>query len=407
MIKNIVLVDALWVGHHAVYLKLFSKILLEIGYNVVTICPAPVELDQWIRANCSSDDNKRFQSYPYPDILPSKSVFSLLLSVNSVKTWWVTSRLIKDIYKYGQSPDLVFFAWLDTQLDCILPVKVIDFIFPYQWSGIYFHPRRLRGNLGRRPWRRLDFSVNILTKSRKCCCVGLLDKGIVPKLQSKLHGKTVVAFPDIADDSPPDLSYDLSNKIITQARGRKIIGLLGSLEKRKGILSFVEIIKKANREKYFFFLAGELAINTFSKEEYNSIINFCYTQQENFIYFLDKIPTDNRFNSLVNICDLIYTVYDDFRHSSNLITKAALFKKPVIVADCYYMSEVVTKYGLGACAEAGNIKQCLDVIESICSQLDSREDCSGFGYDDYIADNSINYLLESFTKIMNEVSGSD
>ncbi|MFN7557011.1 MAG: glycosyltransferase family 1 protein, partial [Microcystis sp.] len=56
--KTIALVDPLWGGHHPTYLKFFAKTLLELGHEVIVLCPAPEEVNQWIIGCCPELTNR-------------------------------------------------------------------------------------------------------------------------------------------------------------------------------------------------------------------------------------------------------------------------------------------------------------------------------------------------------------
>ena len=47
---------------------------------------------------------------------------------------------------------------------------------------------------------------------------------------------------------------------------------------------------------------------------------------------MEKIPDESCFNALIAESDLIFAAYKQFTGSSNLLTKAAAFRKPVIVS---------------------------------------------------------------------------
>jgi len=56
--------------------------------------------------------------------------------------------------------------------------------------------------------------------------------------------ETCNCFPDFTDESLPDFSFPIMKQIQDKAAGRKIIGLLGSLDKRKGFLTLLEVSQK-------------------------------------------------------------------------------------------------------------------------------------------------------------------
>jgi glycosyltransferase involved in cell wall biosynthesis len=62
---------------------------------------------------------------------------------------------------------------------------------------------------------------------------------------------------------------------------------------------------------------------------------------------LEPIPDDAAFNGILQASDVVFAGYHDFPHSSNIMGKAAEFRKPIIVSDGYLMAERVRRYGSG------------------------------------------------------------
>lgn len=62
---------------------------------------------------------------------------------------------------------------------------------------------------------------------------------------------------------------------------------------------------------------------------------------------MEKIPDESCFNALIAESDLIFAAYKQFTGSSNLLTKAAAFRKPVIVSRGLCMGRRVEQYGTG------------------------------------------------------------
>ncbi|MFM7791033.1 MAG: glycosyltransferase family 1 protein, partial [Microcystis panniformis] len=93
---------------------------------------------------------------------------------------------------------------------------------------MYFQPP-LRKTLKYQQLRRGILNPLAVLKSKQCLGVAVLDEGIADKLQQKLN-KPVVVLTDITDESPPDMDFEIVKKIRAKAAGRKIVGLLGSLD---------------------------------------------------------------------------------------------------------------------------------------------------------------------------------
>lgn len=382
--KTIALIDENWSGHRPTYLKIFTKTLLEFGHKVVTFCPEPTKLSEWIAKTCSPhlDRFYAFRFYqPEPISFPVKQIKQ---SLNGINRWLNVKKAIQRVFlTFGNLPDLVFFPWLDSYLNPYLTHHLVDRIFPYQWSGLYFHPRYLRLKQKSSSISRSLFGPHTILKSSRCPAIAVLDEGIAEKLQSTIDGKPVITFPDFTDTSPPDLSFPSARQIKERAKGSKIIGLLGGLGKRKGILTLLEVAQQTRKENYFFVFAGQLAEHTFTKQELTNIRNLVYSDLSNCFFNFERIPDEGSFNALVNECDILFAAYEQFPHSSNILTKAAIMEKPVIVSKKFCMAERVEKFKLGLSINEGNVLQCIEAIRNICIQLELKEWQSQPNFEDY------------------------
>lgn len=364
---HIVVVDGAWAGHHPAYVKTFAKILLGTGYKVSVLCPAPEEITAWMN-DVSPYAAARFDARHFADgelrlprLLPGRLV-SLL---TCLARWSCVSQAIRAM---PATPDLVFFAWLDSYLNGNIPAWLLDWRFPWPWSGLYFQPRRLAGKNAGVDAGYISTSANkLIAKSKGACSVAVLDAGMVSTLRTQIPGKEVFVFPDFTDETPCDQGYPTAAQIRAKAGSRKIIGLLGSLERRKGFMTLLEMSKQPLAKDWYFVIAGELVAQTFSELELNEIKSFLDESRDNFFASLGRIPDDAKFNSLVNVCDVIFAVYENFPHSSNLITKAAIYGKSLLVSAGGYMEEVVRQYELGEVVPASDVGAAITALGKLAA----------------------------------------
>jgi len=294
----------------------------------------------------------------------------------AVARWQRVAQSIQEISsKLGKAPDITFFAWLDTYLGLI--PAITDTIFPYPWSGLYFQPGYLRIPPKLRWMRHGILNPLSVLKSSHCPVVAVLDEGIADKLQQKLN-KPVVVLTDITDESPPDMSFEIAQKIRAKAAGRKIIGLLGSLDKRKGTLTLLEVSQQVS-DRWFFVFAGRLAEPAFTAAE------------------LAKIE---EIVKVVQVCDVLYAAYENFPYSSNILTKGAIFQKPVIASKNYCMGERVEKFNLGYGIEGGSVSQCVSILERLHEELSTGNLSIQPNFEGYRHLHSIEQLISAFQKIL-------
>lgn len=405
MQKHIAVVNGLWGGHHPIYVRAFIKVLLEEGFRVSLFCPAPEEVSSWLE-QATSVERGRFEAHYFADrdpwlwrFMPRRIQYAL----GSWPRWFYASQALREIFPSSRKPDLVFFAWIDCYLAGYLPARFIDWLFPYSWSGLYFHPRHLRSG---KKSRRGCFIVppeEFIAQSKWAASIAVLDEGVIEALRAGLDGKQIFALPDFSDEIPPSGCSGLVDEIRKKANGRKIIGLLGGLSRRKGLLTLIRIVNQSSETGWYFVFAGRLLEQTFSSDEIEEIKLFFGSHREGCFFYIDKISSDAEFNALVNTCDVIFAMYEDFLHSSNLITKSAIYGKKVLVSTGGYMEEVVTRYGLGEAVPAGSVQEALKALHRLTNG-DPHENLAGMA--EYARKQSQEKLRQSFLDLVESSTNS-
>jgi hypothetical protein len=386
--KTIALVDYFNSGHHTMFIKLYAKALIRLGYMVFLFFPESEEIRAFIK------ENKHIIHVPTAQRDTRRS------EINVLRNWFYIKKLLTcEEERKKISFDFVFFAWLDSFLYSNIPPLLLDFIFPYKWSGIYFHPLAFRfdwTSLSKCPYQ---WTQECLLRSTNCTGVAVLDEGVKNRLEKRIH-KNVYVFPDVTDESKPSNHFSLIKKIKQEAKGRPIITALGAIAKRKNqlLLLRTSLLLKAN--KYFFVFVGKIS-PTLSKDDLQFFQDSMNSLPSNCLFSFKKIPKESQFNSLVNVSDILYFSYLDFPHSSNLLTKASFYQKPVIVSNKYCLSERVQRYHLGECISGRNPKELLSAIDYIVRN--KRQYHTNKEFQTYRKLHSFDVLVSALGKLMSDM----
>lgn len=361
-------------------------------------------MSKWIICSCpelaSQLHTFEIQEPELSFLLPGR----LHSTLTAVAHWQCTAAaILRASLEIGSPPDLVFFAWLDSYLSGYLTHHIVERIFPYCWSGLYFHPHHTRVKPAFSAVRRGPLNPHAALYSSRCLAVAVLDEGVTEQLQSKIKRKPIVVFPDIADESSPDPSFTIARQIQQVAGGRKIIGLLGLLSKRKGLLTLLDIAHRTSSEDWLFVFAGELVESTFTTQELERIQAGVKSAPYNCYFHFEHIPGEPQFNALVNTCDILFAAYIDFFHSSNILTKAAVFKKLVLVSNGFCMGERVNKFNLGLSIPQNDIFSCIEALHFLCRSPEMSNHQLRPNYEGYHALHSNEQLQKSFEAILTMV----
>ncbi len=398
-LKTVVITDPFWEGHHLTYLQLFTQILLQQGYQVLVLCPKPDEIARLIAETMPHHSSCLYVENFVEPKLPRIKIKGMGSLLPTFWRWYSTAKAIAQASKkFSIRPDLVFFCWLDLYLyysyssrNCRVIYKLADLAFPYKWTGILFHTASHEASVNPNVYRRLG--------AKNCQAIAVLHEDSANKLQHL--GKKIEILPDFADDSPPDLTYAIAQRVREKANGRKVVGLLGYLEKRKGILSLLEIAKQSTEQPWFFLFAGNLS-QDFSDSEQAAIATFVESQPDNCLFLLERIPQETQFNALVNECDVLYAVYKDFPGSSNVLTKAAIFHKLVLVAQGYVMESRTKEFKLGLSVDDSQNDLSLQ-IQALKILLDRDQFIQNWGtprFTDYASQNSLGQMRSALQNLI-------
>lgn len=429
-VKTIALLDPCWFGHHPTFFKNYTGVLLELGYRVIACCPNPEDLHQWAiynRADTMGSDRLSIYKLVTPREknlglrLCYKSIQEMEKSITKlglspyfkdaisleVKQYWRDASVVlnKAVLELGKKPDLVFFAMLDNYLSQWIAPSQMSRNFPYRWSGLYFYPKHLRSSQSELEKFQDSWQPENIINSSLCQSVALLDEGVMEKLSKRIQNKPIVVFPDITNEAEPDWKYDRVQELKAKAKGRKIIGLFGSLDKRKGLLTLLSAAEELKEKEYFFIFAGKLWLSSFNIQEQNRIQQIVKSSPSNCLFYLDGfIPDGGKMNGLLSACDIMMLAYEKFPHSSNMLTKAAVLKKTVIVSEGYCMAERVKKYRLGLTIPEGDVDELVRVIENISQGEDHKLDSDFAGYRE---NHSYERLREAMKTITNSEHSDD
>lgn len=382
---TVALADTRWVGHHPTYLREFTASLLRLGARVLLICQKPEE----ITASLSGIGQVEAGVYGHRLIHRNQGLIRPNRDHDPLSTllrWRATGRALRSAEAAsGWRADLVFFCYLDSYLRFAPFPTLPGRLLGRPWSGLYFRNSHLeRRQPGSQDLLRRVAKGDRILASHDCRAVCVLDERFNDALAA-LSGKPVIPFPDMTDESPPERDNPLALRILAKARGRKIIGLI-SMERRKGLLTLLRCAVRAHElgEPWFFVATGPLMRDTFSPEE----LEFCATvarqaasgELHNLHFDLDagRIQDGAPYNSVFTTFDLVWAAYEGFEGSSNALTKAAVFRKPVLATAGECIGMRVERHKLGRTFPEGDVAAALQAIRSVMAAAPASH-----GFEDY------------------------
>jgi len=401
-VKTVALVDWHWAGHHPTCLKLYASALAENGVDVVPFAPAPAEVPALLQdtpaarsapALARIDAARQFDA---PAHLPVRPRWLQRIQ-QQASTFRRLGRTLRAWEREtGRKIDTVFFntiydhdfshaSWLAALMGC-------------DWAGLYLHARCIRTPGAIMPGGGRVPAAERMFGGRRLRGIGVLDAGAVSPLQSVLGERPVVLFPDVTDDRLPTdaAGGGLARRVLEFARGRPVVALVGHIHRSKGIEAFTRAAVDPRLAHVFFFVGGAANLSGLSPAAQAFVAN-AWESAPNIYAHLHRVQDERDLNAVVNACDVVYAAYVDFPHSSNVLTKAAVFRKPIIVSTGHLMGEQVREYDLGLTVPQDDAEA---VVRGILDLTAGTAATTAPRWGDFAARHSYERLREAFGELL-------
>lgn len=293
-------------------------------------------------------------------------------------------RIQQSVKKAHHKPDFVLVMYMDMFKD-----------HPSQWT--------ISGQQMSIPWAGIRFSPRALAKGEQAeghyadpqlrgMC--FLDMKATSDYQKKFPAKIFQRIPDITNASLPTAEPELVQKLRARASGRRIVILGGSLDTRKNISGYYKLATLADPHEWFFALVGRTYPDTFTDADRQALQELKKMEEINTMLHLDYLEDERDFNAMISASDIIFAVYKDFPYSSNMLSKAAWLKRPIIVSDRYNMGKDVLRYGIGRVTDENNPTLWLEALKSLRTKVIHDEAYSR--YKDVYSEKALGDALENF-----------
>lgn len=223
---------------------------------------------------------------------------------------------------------------------------------PLPWGGIRFVPFPADSAAREGCFRDGNF--------RGLC---FLDEGAIENYKRRDSRRTYQFLPDVANISLPPSQPVIARELSLLANGRKIVLLCGSIESRKNVQAFCKMALMPSANHYFFAIVGQLHPATFSAAESKLLKLFSESSNKNTLLRNHYFEDEKDMNAVIQVADIIFAVYKNFGISSNMLGKAAGFKKPILVSENYLMGKRVFQYGIGTSTPEDDALKILENLE--------------------------------------------
>lgn len=405
--QTVALVDWRWQGHHSNYFVNYVVAIAKAGYRVLPLCSNPEDFSSRLAILLSSGSSHELETLiddPIHLSHPKPSKIRPARYRGWHNAWRRFAGLGKQLRHLEKTKEInvsmVFFACIyDHDFEHF---QKVEKSFGFPWSGLYLHARSFHMPGSPMPYTGVIPCPEKIFSSGLMRSAAVLDEGVVAPMGDIAEGKPIVLMPDFTDKDLPvdgDGGAGLANKIMSFAQGRPVVSLLGHLQRTKGIEEFTAMAQNESMRNVFFFLGGEVNW-TEIEESKRSEMQKVWESAGNVYAHLQYISSDKEINAVISVSDVVYAAYKDFPNSSNILTKAAVFKKPVIVSDGYVMAERVREYGLGEVVTEGDAEGIAKTLRRMLADGYSENLESRARWDEYHSVHAVERLPECFEQLL-------
>lgn len=356
--RTVAVFDYNWSGHIPAYHRLIVESLLQSGWEVTSLSGFPSEISRHVSLHVpEAAPRLRTPTVPGLGRPPARArALEVLRRIPGGFALWTRIRTNPRLRRrhalarwqasrdalaaLPSRPRLVLLPYLDDMLEPELSLAGVA--PPVPWVGLHVSASDLR-EPSLAPAMRARLRV-----LREPSCRGLLvlDEKLPDLVRAEASGRIVATLPDIADTSVAS-DFPLLQEIRRRAAGRPIVSLLGHLSEAKNIRLFLQLAQATDPDHAFFLLAGQFEPLGVAPDLQRQIAAAATGDRPNIWAVPGRIASEAEFNSLFRESAAVFAVYQHFTRSSNILSKAGFFRRPVLVAAGYCMAERTAEYRLG------------------------------------------------------------
>jgi len=300
---------------------------------------------------------------------------------------------------------LIWIGWLDYLIGRSRKTPQLP-AWPWNWAGAYYllpSTFSTSGGWSREWWKERLLPFWRFTASDQCRGIAVLDEIWLAETQQSLINRwfrsyrlKLLQFPDVASSHVVH-----AHKLPCSGDEKIRVGLFGQLSWRKGVIPFLVASLRSVQinPQLEFHLAGVIQLNTFSELDQHFILEILADPPANLHCHTGSISNEADFNALVRQVDVIHLAYLHFRGSSNLLTKAAHYRIPVIAHRGSLIGHRVLEYSMGWLLADETEQGYLALVLSLNRVNVDRAQAAG-RWDAYLAFHNLSRMRDMFARLI-------
>jgi hypothetical protein len=403
--RALILVDWYWGGHHPTYFAHFVLALEQLGMRVLGLCPQPEEARRMVSelrdgAATAVPNGLVTEFAELPAVSRGRWLPSRLYAARqTIKRFRSIDRFVRRWQRHAGVPDCQIFYSCMYEWDFDY-FKYAKPFLTLPWSGLYIRPATVRNGSAILQERRVTPQVDRVAQDGRLKGLAILDEGIRAAFEQRV-GRPIVVFPDFTDERLPgsQVSSQLAERLRAFAAGRPVVGLFGHLQRSKGLTTFCSLAQDTTLAECCFAIVGEIDWLDFAPDE-RQRLQRCLAECPNVWTHLARVPDEPQLNALIAQCTVLFAGYINFPHSSNILTKAAVLHKPIVVSEGLLMAERVRRFRLGEITPQDDAESAAAAILRIAQDAEGWVEKHQPAWEDYRQQHSFEALKSAFSEML-------
>lgn len=344
------------------YARQYVEALLRLQKEIALFSPNWLELNHFLQVQFK-DQAKRIHCFPIEETHEGDA------NAGNPNLIWRYLSLSRKLHQAERSIntkiDFVFFAPVDDWIKPKFATKMMDWAFPFKWSGILTHmlpydPAGLKLNVDPK-FGEPDY----LFTSKNCVGVCTLDRFKSEALRSRVY-KKVVVMPDVSEYGLPAKPQKITEQIRKMAKDRMVVGTI--LLENENPENFLDLANTAPADSYFFVCAGSIEPEFLSEKAKQSLNTLLGSGKNNIYFILHQLELSEDINDLLQTFDVCYLNDGHFQMPHPLLTKAAYFNKPVVGSKNDMIGKLLSAFKTGITVN-GKISESVNALSTLRLQM--------------------------------------
>lgn len=161
----------------------------------------------------------------------------------------------------------------------------------------------------------------------------------------------------------------LASRISDVRHGHHVIALIGALDHRKNVATFIETCNLSDPDKFLFVLAGKWTAASVDAAGHPRYCPSPNKLPSNMLVHFERFENEAAFNSVIQAADSLWVNYQNFFLSSNLLAKAAHFRRPVVAQNYRTIGYRTSKFHPGVTVPPNNAVEVLDGLIKVAGSF--------------------------------------